>query len=195
MKVYMEVAGFWTPEYLKHKLRQLRDVEGVDMIVAADRSNACQRLDRMGRRLNIIYYKGKIPLHPILNHLNAREMALRTRQLTRLRGMELKLEGAVVEAKAIAEELDVLDSVVEKVLRERSIPGYRLLGDVLVKIEVLKMIEEGLHQKISEGDLTLGDATRFIEELGGVRPTRLLETLGFRIEWHGINPEKAHVRR
>jgi hypothetical protein len=195
MKVYMEVAGFWTPEYLRHKLQQLRDVEGVDMIVAADRSNACQRLDRMGRRLNIIYYKRKVPLRFILDHLNSREDELRKHQLKKLQGMDLKVEGAVVEVKEIAEKLDVLESVVEEEFRERSISGYNLLGDVLIREDVLKMIEKRLNQRITEGDLTLREATQLIEKWGGVRPTRILETLGYRIEWHGIDPEKARVRR
>jgi predicted nuclease of restriction endonuclease-like RecB superfamily len=195
MKVYLEVAGFWTPEYLKHKLQQLRDVEEVDMIVAADRSNACQRLDKLGKRLNIIYYRGRIPLHPILDHLNSREAALCKMQLKRLQGMELELTGGVVETKQIAEQLGVLESVVEEELKKRSIPGYHFLGDILIRDEVLKLIETRLNQKLTEGNLTLREATHLIEELGGLRPTRILETLGYVIEWHGIDSEKARVYR
>ena len=195
LRVYMEVAGFWTPEYLRHKLRQLEGVENVDMIVAADRSNACQQLDRLGRRLNVIYYKSKVPLRPILDHLNSRENALRETQRKRLRDRELKVEGPVTTTADIAEQLDVLEEAVKDVLQERRIPGYRLLGDVLISEATLNLIEERLTQRTGEGVLTLNEATQLIEELGGVRPTRILEALGYGIEWHGIDPNKARIRR
>ncbi len=54
MKVYMEIAGFWTPEYLNHKLQQLRNVRDVDMIVAANQSFMGTMLDKLGQQLKII---------------------------------------------------------------------------------------------------------------------------------------------
>jgi hypothetical protein len=191
----LEVAGFWTPEYLRHKLKQLEGVENVDMIVAADRSNACQQLDRLGRRLNIIYYKSKVPLRPILDHLNSRETVLRETQRKLLRDRELNVEGTVTTTADIAEQLDVLEEAVKDVLRERRIPGYRLLGDVLISEATLNLIEERLTQRIEERALTLNEATQLIEELGGIRPTRILEVLGYGIEWHGIDPNKAIIQR
>jgi predicted nuclease of restriction endonuclease-like RecB superfamily len=195
MKVYMEVAGFWTPEYLKHKLKQLSKVENVDMMVAADRSNACQRLNRMGRRLKIIYYKGKVPLKPIIDHLKSREDELGKRQLKQLRDRNLKFDEPVLTVAEIASQLGLLEEAVEDLLREQSIPEYRLLGDVLIRESKLNMIEKRLNQRAKEGSLTLNEVGRLIEESGGLRPTKVLEALGYRIEWHGINPEKAKVYR
>jgi predicted nuclease of restriction endonuclease-like RecB superfamily len=194
LRVYMEVAGFWTPEYLRHKLRQLDGVENVDMIVAADRSNACQQLDRLGRRLKVVYYKGKVPLRPILDHLNSREAALREIQRKNLRDRKLKVERQVTTTADIAEQLGVLEEAVKDVLQERRIPGYRLLGDMLISEETLNLIEEQLTQRTEE-DLSLNEATQLIEALGGVRPSRILEALGYSIEWHGIDPDKARLRR
>jgi len=195
IRVYMEIAGFWTPEYLRHKLRQLEGVENVDMIVAADRSNACQQLDRLGRRFKIIYYKRKVPLRPILDYLNSKEAVLRETQRKHLRDRELKVEGPFTTTADIAEQLDVLEEAVKDVLQERRIPGYRFLGDVLISEVTLNLIEERLTQRIEEGVLTLNEATQLIEKLGGVRPTRILEVLDYVIEWHGIDPTKARIRR
>jgi hypothetical protein len=195
LRVYLEVAGFWTPEYLRHKLKQLEGVANVDMIVAADRSNACQQLDRLGQRLNVIYYKGKVPLRPILDHLNSREAMLQETQRKHLRNRELRVEGPVVTTADIAQQLDVLEEAVLAVLQERRIPGYRLLDDVLISEATLNLIEDQLTQRTAEGVLTLNEATQLIEERGGVRPTRILEALGYSIEWHGIDPDKARIRR
>ncbi|MFQ6053821.1 MAG: DUF790 family protein, partial [Candidatus Bathyarchaeia archaeon] len=195
MRVYMEVAGFWTPEYLRHKLRQLREVEGVDMIVAADRAHACHQLDRLGKRLNIIYYKGRVPLRPILDHLRTREAELRHRQLERLRELELKPEGPVTTASELAQRLGVLEEAVKETLRHREIPGYRLLGDMLISDPTLEEIGRHIDERMGEGALTLKEAVSLVEELGGSRPSRILEHLGYSIVWYGIDPEKAQVRR
>jgi predicted nuclease of restriction endonuclease-like RecB superfamily len=195
MRVYMEVAGFWTPEYLRHKLKQLQEVEGVDMIVAADRAHACHQLDRLGKKLNIIYYKGKVPIRPILDHLRTRETELRHRQLEQLRELELKPEGPVVTAVELAQRLGVLEEAVKEELRHRDIPGYRLLGDVLISDSTLEEIARHLDERMGEGIIALNEAVSLVEELGGARPSRILEHLGYSIEWHGINPEKAEVHR
>jgi predicted nuclease of restriction endonuclease-like RecB superfamily len=195
MKVYMEIAGFWTPEYLKHKLQQLRNVQNVDMIVAANRSTAGGMLDKLGRRLNVIYYSRVVPLRPILKHLNAREMALGNMQRQRFQTMELKLEGTIVKTKEIAEQLNILESVVQEELKNRRIPGYRVVGDALISEEILQSIEAKINQRFTEEVLTLHEATQLIEEFGGVNPTRILEALGYRIEWHGIDPAEAIIWR
>ena len=39
-RVYFEVMGFWTPEYVEKKLAQLETVEDVDLVVAVDESLA-----------------------------------------------------------------------------------------------------------------------------------------------------------
>jgi hypothetical protein len=95
----------------------------------------------------------------------------------------------------IAEQLGVLEEAVKDVLRDRRIPGYLLLGDVLISEVTLNLIEERLTQRTEEEGLSLNEATQLIEELGGVRPTRILEALGYGIEWHGIDPDKAKIRR
>jgi hypothetical protein len=165
------------------------------MIVAADRSNACQQLDRIGRQLNVIYYQRNVPLRPILDHLNSREAALRETHRKYLKDRKLTVEGSVMTTADIAEQLGVLEEAVKDVLQERRIPGYRLLGDVLISEVTLNLIEEQLTQKTEEKTLTLNEATQLIEEWGGVRPTRILETLGYSIEWHGIASDKARIRR
>ena len=80
-------------------------------------------------------------------------------------------------------------------LRHRDIPGYRLLGDMLISNSTLAEIGRHLDERMGEGVLTLKEAVSLVEELGGARPSRILEHLGYSIEWHGINPEKAEVHR
>jgi predicted nuclease of restriction endonuclease-like RecB superfamily len=195
MRVYLEVAGFWTPEYLRHKLGQLREVEGIDMIVAADRRHACNELDRMSSRLNILYYKSKVPLQPIYQHLREREAEMMKKQLEELEKVELKVDNPVMQASELAEKLGVLEETVQQVFRDRQFPGYELLGDTLITRSKLDNAAERLEEGLKDGGLTLNQASELLEELDIPRPVRVLEHLGYRIEWHGINPDEASIQK
>jgi len=59
----------------------------------------------------------------------------------------------------------------------------------------LKGIGKRLEERVAERPLNLREATELVEESGGVSPSRILEHLGYSIEWHGISPEKAKVHR
>ncbi len=195
LTVFLEVAGFWTPQYLKEKLKKLGLLDDVDVIVAANRNLACQKLDLIGKRLNLIYYQRKIPLMPILNHLEAREKNLVKEQAKSLHTMSFSLQKPVVEAGELAKKLGVLEDAVKKVLMEREVPGYVRLGDMLIRETKLKEIREMLENRLNEGELSLGEVSRIVEAAGGRRPTSILDALGYQIKWHGIDPQSARIRR
>jgi len=193
--VYLEVAGFWTPRYLEEKIRKLQQLGDVDLIVAANRDLACQKLDKIGERLKVIYYKRRIPLRPILVHLKAREERL-VREQTRLISAEaLPVLTPIVDAKELAAKLGVLEDAVKQVLIEHEFPGYNRLGDMLVKKTKLKEIQEKLENRLNRGELNLVEASRIIEEAGGRRTTSILDALGYCIEWHGIDPHSTKIRK
>ena len=195
LMVYLEVVGFWTPQYLEEKVKKLRLLGDVDMIVAANRDLACQKLDKIGKKLNLIYYQRRIPLRPILDHLKAREEHLVKEQTRRLRTESLPLQRPVVEARELAEELGVLEDAVKEVLKEREVPGYMRLGGMLIKETKLIEIRERLENRLDQSELSLGEASGIIEAAGGRRPTSILNALGYKIEWHGIDPQSAKIRR
>ncbi len=195
MKVFLEVVGFWTPEYLREKVKKLESLGDVQMIVAADRNLACKELDRIGRKLNVIYYRRRIPLRPVLVFLKAKEERLVEEQVRRLSTMDLSPRRPVVELRDLAEELGVEEKAVREVLNERGIPGYTRLGDILVRQSKLKGIHQMLEKRLTQGELSFEEASKIIEDADGKKPTIILDALGYRIDWHGIDPKSAKVRR
>ena len=118
---------------------------------------------------------------------------MKREQLKKIQGLELTFEDVIVKLEDVSRKLGVLKSVVEEFLKKKNVTGYFLLGDVLIKKGQLKIIEERLNEKISEKTLNLKDAMNLVEEWGGIKPNLILEKLGYRIEWHGIDPQKAIV--
>ncbi|MFP3951831.1 MAG: DUF790 family protein [Candidatus Bathyarchaeia archaeon] len=195
MRVYMEIAGFWTPEYLRHKIEQLRNVDGIDMIVAANRRHACKELDQMGRKLDIIYYKREVPLQPIYQHLKEREAKLREEQLRTLKNRRFELDSPVIQASDFAQELGVLEEAAQELIENHRFAGYQRLGDTLVSQSKLDKIASALEERIDRGPLKLKEAQELIQRSGVPRPVRVLEHLGYKIEWRGINPNDAEIEK
>lgn len=195
LTAYLEVVGFWTPQYIKEKVKKLGLLGDVDMIVAADQDLACQKLDKIGKKLNVIYYHRKIPLKPILAHLKAKEKQLVKRQIEHVRVESLILQKPVVVVKELAEKLGFLEETVKEALKEKTVLGYTRLGDMLIKDIKLKEIKEILESRLDKEELNLFEASKIIEDVGGRKTTSILEALGYKVEWHGIDFKLAKIRR
>lgn len=87
VKVYLEIVGFWTKDYLKRKLEKIKDLttnsvtaEGTDLLIAANMNNYISengdkiRIDSIFSKFiakkNLIFYKkDEIPFGPIIRYL------------------------------------------------------------------------------------------------------------------------------
>jgi hypothetical protein len=194
-KVYLEVVGFWTPEYLEEKMKKLNLLGDIDMIIAVDKRLACRKIEKARKKFKVIYYNRKIPLKPLLNHLSVREERLVEEQSKGLQVDDLILQKPIVEIEEIAERLGVLVDALKKVLKGRRFPGYSRIGDIFIKETKLREIDKKLEKHLNFEELNLDKASRIIEEEGGRKPAQILEALGYRIEWKGIDPKSARIHR
>jgi predicted nuclease of restriction endonuclease-like RecB superfamily len=201
-KVYLEVVGFWTPQYLERKVAKLSSVasSGIDMIIAADESLACSKLERLKGKALVIYYKKEVPLKPIIEHLKEREASIAREEAEKLlRGSSgeaaaggITLKGDVVTIEEIAEQKGVTVASVRMALKDFEPEGYERVGDRLfVSISKLREIDE----KLSGVD-RLTDALRIIEasgvkEEGGT----VLEALGYTSTWEGMDMDKVRITK
>ncbi len=71
LKVYMEIVGFWTENYLKKKFENLNASKD-RIIVAVDETLSCSKL-KENENMNLIYFKNKIPLIMIVKILKEYE--------------------------------------------------------------------------------------------------------------------------
>lgn len=59
IKVYLEIVGFWTPEYLRRKIDKIKRIKNIDMIIAVQRDLAASR-DFSSLPYTVIVYKNKL---------------------------------------------------------------------------------------------------------------------------------------
>jgi len=188
MKVYLEIVGFWTRKYLETKLKKLLQLQGVDILIAADQKLACDRL-RQGLG-NIVYYTRSVPATKILRLLKSREDALLESEVQRLDLKHLHLEGDIVELQRIAEEHSVSVEALRVRLQNVDVEGYTLAGGFYVRNAKLQKIKLKL-ESLTEPSLL--EAIRLMESEGVKEPYDILSALNYGIRWNGLDLEKGSI--
>ncbi len=193
-KLYMEIVGFWTTEYLRRKIEKLKKTEE-NMLVAVDENLACERVSKLQKRqsLNIIYYRNKIPLPPVLEYLEDVYREVRKQQTEFLKSLNVTLTEPVIKFEEFAKRTGVSIEAARDALTEKNPSNYTVLPDSLVRTDKLEQLKKKLDQKLSEkGKIALTEATK-IAKTEQVDLTSAISTLGYKIIWHGINAENAEI--
>ena len=189
LKVYLEIVGFWTPEYLERKITKLNSIKNVDLLVAVNESLACSKLQKMKGQL--IYYAKDVPLKPIIDHLHNLDEDLVERETERFAEKNIRLNGDIVCIDDIAKEHTITIGAVRNALRNRNFRGYRKIGDYY--ITNIKLSE--LQVKIkSLGESSFLDAVSIVESEGFVNSHEIIDALGYTIEWKGLDFTKARIK-
>ncbi|MGB9728279.1 MAG: DUF790 family protein [Thermoprotei archaeon] len=68
-KVYLEIVGFWTKEYIKRKIEKMKDLKNVKMIIAIDESIDEFKIEELP--YIIIKFKRSLPSYEVLKILNS----------------------------------------------------------------------------------------------------------------------------
>lgn len=189
--------GFWTPEYLLRKMEKLRKVDA-NMLIVVNEDLACEKLADLGKntRLNIIYYRNKILLAPVLRYLEQASQGTRVAQKEFLKNLSVVFTEPIVEYEEFATRIGVPTEAVKAALAEKPPEEYIVMPSGLVRKDKLEQIKERIEKQMKPtGRLALLDAIRIIESEGVADATKSLEALGYKINWHGINAEKAEVAK
>jgi predicted nuclease of restriction endonuclease-like RecB superfamily len=195
LKVYLEIVGFWTEEYLRRKAKKLKQID-VEMILVVNEALACEKLIALEKRpqLHFIYYRDKISLAPILRYLRAAFEEVEKKEIKMLENLPVKFTEPIVLYAEFASRVGVSVEAVQAVLTANPPSGYLPTPNSLVSQEVLRQIhlsmDMALHQS---GKLTLNQATQLIEATGIKDVSCVLSHLGYKIAWHGISSEQAEI--
>jgi hypothetical protein len=186
MQVYVEIAGFWTAEYLKRKVSKLGELKGVNLIVLASTRSSCDAFK--GITENVILFDRKIPLKEVLDRLKAWDEEKVADGVARLKGTGLELEGDIVRLADIAVKTGINVDAVRRYIEEVTVPGYVLAGDELLADGVLEAISKSLSMK-----MPYSGASAAIRSKGVSAVDPVLKLLGYTVKWSGLDPEDATV--
>jgi predicted nuclease of restriction endonuclease-like RecB superfamily len=195
VKVYVEIVGFWTSEYLRRKIEKLKMVEE-SMLVLVNESLACEKLARLGKhpKINILYYKDKIPLAPVLRYLDKAFQGVKTEQKKFLTGLKVVFTEPFVNFEDFAARVGASSEAVRAVLTENPPQEYIVTSEGLLRKDKLEEVGKKIEEQIGPlGQLSFAAVAKMAESEGLEDATSVLDALGYKIAWHGINPENAKV--
>jgi hypothetical protein len=193
-RVYLEIVGFWTEQYIQRKLEKIRRLAASNLIIAVDK--------KLGRSkkfsdlpADVIFYEKSVPLKPILERLKKIESENLSKQLSKVSLTQLKLKGDVIDLKDLSLQSDIPVEVLMKLIEEKPQSGYAKVGDQLVSHQLLKKIDADLESSDRVKITMFSEASKLIEGFGITSPEILLDLLGYEVKWHGIDPNKAEISR
>ncbi len=175
-RVYFEVMGFWTPEYVEKKLTRLDAVEDVELLVAVDESlGVGEEIETRDHRA--VPYSGSVRVKDIRDALRDYETELAAEAAAALPD-ELHPDADVVTIADLA----AAHGVSERVVEDTPVPDHERVGRTLVRPAVL----EELGDRVEAG-MTLSAATDALAEFGIDDASAALSWLGYRVAWDGLS--------
>ncbi|SEH14445.1 hypothetical protein SAMN04487967_1605 [Natronorubrum sediminis] len=174
-RVYVEIMGFWTPEYVEKKLAQLEGLEDVELVVAVDESLGVGE-EIEARDFRAIPYTDTVRMKDVAAVLREYE-----RQLVAESAADLPAELRPDADVRSLEDLAAAHGVSEDALADVAFPEHERVGRTLVHPSVLESLAEDV-----EVGMDLADAEDVLEEVGISDSSAILAELGYRVEWEGL---------
>lgn len=185
-RIYVEIIGFWTPEYLKNKIQKINQLkEKETMILLVDKKLACSGSEF--KTDNLIFYDRKIPYLEIIKILRKYEERQIIEEVERLKNIDIALEGGVINLDEVARKHSVSLDALKTVIRQNNKNGYSLIGDQFIDNQTLKAVQSELNgvKKHSES-LDIFDKY-------GIKSQQIFDILGYKVKWNGLDPENAEI--
>jgi predicted nuclease of restriction endonuclease-like RecB superfamily len=175
-RVFFEIMGFWTPEYVEKKLGQLEAIDDIELLVAVDESlGAGEAVEARDHRA--IPYSGTVRVKDVRDALRRYEDELVAESAAAL-PEELVPDADAVTLESLADEYSVSEDAVEG----KPHPEHERIGRTLVRPAVLDELGERI-----EAEMALADARAELEEYSIDDASAALSALGYRVEWEGLS--------
>ena len=174
-RVYFEIMGFWTPEYVEKKLSQL-DATDETLLVAVDASlGVGEKIEARDHR--VVEYTDSVRVKDVVDALRDLEAALVAESAADL-PTELVPEPDAITLAALATRHDVSEDAIEDV----AFPEHERVGRTLVRPHVLEDVATDLEPGLSREDAEGVVASSDIDDASAV-----FARLGYRVEWEGLS--------
>jgi hypothetical protein len=176
LRVFFEVMGFWTPEYVEKKLDQFGSVaDDVELLVAVDESlGVGEEIAALDHR--VVTFSERVRVKDVVDALRAYEDDLVADAAASLPA-ELVPDADVIGLDSLAADrgvgVDALDSV--------AFPDHERVGRTLIRPATLDAVDAAL-----DPGMSLSAAESVLDDHGIDDASATLSRLGYRVAWEGL---------
>jgi len=179
IRVYMEIVGFWTQEYLERKFKKLSELKVDNLIVAIDSANYRGKIPEIAGR--VMVYRKTPDAFRVRRLLNEIEQPMRNELLKR--AMTVTVEGDYRTLHEMASDNDLPEDVLKEAFMHRKLHGYIFDGTNLISETFARKLKEEI---VSLGEADANAAIELLNKRGIDASISTLIALGFEIEWIGL---------
>jgi uncharacterized protein len=193
-KVYFEIVGFWTKEYIERKATKLKAIfdknrnkgQDVDLLIGVNAELACSELEFISSD-HIFTFKKEVSIKPILQHLKKIDSEIIEEKIKTTK-IKLENEINIISIEAIARKYDI---PVETALKILSVdyPEHVVVSDAYMiskkKIDSIKDMLSGTMKFIKACKIL--DANKIPESCHA----DFLSKLGYDVVWNDLDPNNA----
>jgi len=187
--IYLEIVGFWTPEYLKNKCEKIRKIgDEKTLIVAVDASLGCGKEDFEGVE-EVIFYDKEMPLKPLVKRMESIEKdAIEERAESIGDGiLDLPTE-SIFSLEKISKEVNTdVEVIAEKLKKESSGLILPESGMFIPEKKAKKIREEIMELE----DASLGEVEKVLKKYKVSE--EILDKIGFDVIWKSFKRENVEV--
>ena len=197
-KVYFEIVGFWTKEYLERKADKLqvlldgsgKDDRGIDLLVAINSELACSRIEAISKE-RIFTFQKDVSIKPVLEHLRKIDAEIVEEKIhTQIRLGEDSPD--LISIKQVAIENSLPEAAALKILLADYPGDYVAVGPYLISKEKIKATDEHL-----------GGVSRFVDACQILASQKipdschadLLSKMGYDVVWEDLDPGNARISK
>ena len=208
-RVYLEIVGFWTPDYIKRKAAKLRELlqqpqadesagqaghsptqRRVDMLVAIDSSLSCSQISEISDMPGVFTFDKSISVKPVLEHLKKIDRMLEQDAVEGTQIAPDDLGADMIHVRDVALKYGVPEGAIPAIL-ERHAPGrYTKAGPYAVSVA-----------KASEVHGMLGNVKKFVDACDVMTRSGIPEAchadvlshLGYDVVWPDLDPANAEI--
>lgn len=188
---YLEVVGFWTPEYLREKRRKVNYVKSEHpIILAVDESLNCTKSDFDEANVaDVFFYTDQIPVKPVMKRLHAIDERKAEDDLEWLYEREISIaHDEIIDINALAGSHDVepaavemyLDDIYDGVISKMKFIPDTALSEIEAEIDALD-------------NMTLADVNPILKKYDVGQD--ILEEMGYTVNYISLNQNEAKIVR
>lgn len=198
-KVYLEIVGFWTKDYLERKAAKLKVLfdnnkknknrQSLDLLVAVNSELACSQIETISKE-RVFTFKKDVSIKPILKHLKKIDAEITKEKIG---DTKIKLETSdldLISIEDIAQKHAVPKTAALKIIHADHPDAYVEIGSYLISKEKMGIV-----------DVSLDGISKFVQactimkshDIPDSDHADLLSKLGYDVVWPDLDPDNATI--
>lgn len=206
-RVYLEIVGFWTPDYVQRKAAKLRDILSAspkddvyaparpraDLLVAVDASLPCSHITSIMED-GIFTFDRHISVKPILDHLRRVDQTITKEAVENVTISRDDADADLLAIRDTALKYRIPEDAVRPIVECANSGMHIQAGSHLVHARLADTISEAIDDGHIEGFV---DACRIMDaaKIPDACHADLLSSLGYDVVWTDLNPANAKIKR